>query len=218
MSKIEKMCPMCYDQLPMPAGVLGPMDQELNYFMWMPGFEWRPEPEPEPEPVAAACQQTERSGQHGEDASGADEDMQEALEEMVEADEMKDRFNACANGGKVTSDDALVLARQLGLAPSYADKDNAEKANGNTLDYPTFQKFVNESTHPEDNIEDLVECFAYFDVSKNGYLSKKQMENILMTFGEPLTDQEMKELSAQYFKDNQVDYREFCATMLARKE
>ncbi|PHJ20824.1 myosin light chain [Cystoisospora suis] len=218
MSKLEKKCPVCYQKLPKPADVLGPMDTELSYFMWMPGFEWRPEPEPETESEYGE----ESSRRTGRDESGrhvADEDMEEALEEMVEADEMKDRFNDKASGGKVTSDDAMVLARQLGLAPSYEDKKNFEQQSGDHMDYGTFQKFAAASTHPEDNIEDLVEAFAYFDPSKNGYLTRKQMANILMTYGEPLTQQEMDALAAQFFPPgDQVDYRAFCEAMLARKE
>ncbi|PFH33472.1 myosin light chain MLC1 [Besnoitia besnoiti] len=207
MSKLEKKCPICYDKLPSPADVLGPMDRELNYFMWMPGFEWRPEREAEEEDYDY---ESGSSSRRKEPAGAADEDMEEALEEMVEADEMKERFSDRASGGKITSDDALVLARQLGLAPSYADKEHIEKQSGDNLDYATFQKFVGASTHPEDNIEDLVEAFAYFDQSKHGFLSRKQMANILMTYGEPLTPAEFDALAGQYFKGDQIDYREFC--------
>ncbi|CBZ53155.1 putative myosin light chain TgMLC1 [Neospora caninum Liverpool] len=216
MSKLEKKCPVCYQKLPMPADVLGPMDKELNYFMWMPGFEWRPEPVRESADAygdvcdSPSCRQEFRPA--------ADEDMEEALEEMVEADEMRDRFNERASGGKVSTNDAMILARQLGLAPSYGDKKEFEKNSGDSLDYTSFQKFVGASTHPEDNIEDLVEAFAYFDTSKHGYLTRKQMGNILMTYGEPLTEAEFNALAAEFFTSDQIDYRKFCEAMLARKE
>lgn len=97
------------------------------------------------------------------DAGEADEDMEEALQEMVENDEMKQKYNDKASGGKVSTSDAAVLARQLGLAPSYADVEKCEEENGKQLDYSTFQQFAAQSTHPEDNVEDLVGVFAYFD-------------------------------------------------------
>ncbi|XP_058515938.1 uncharacterized protein LOC131479456, partial [Ochotona princeps] len=192
MGRIERKCPMCYERLPKPVEVIGPMDKELNYFMWMPGFEWRPPPpQREQWDESSSGYSSSRRREPGEE----DEDMEEALEEMVEANEMRDRFNQKAVGGKVSANDALVLARQLGLAPSYADKEAVEQKYGEDLDYATFEKFAASTTHPEDNIEDLVEAFAHFDVSKNGFLSRKQMENILMTFGEPLTPQEMEVVS-----------------------
>lgn len=42
MGRAEKGCPICYHKLPRPGEVLEPYDEELNYFMWIPGFEWKP--------------------------------------------------------------------------------------------------------------------------------------------------------------------------------
>eukprot|EP00920_Eleutheroschizon_duboscqi_P020031 GHVT01047821.1.p1 GENE.GHVT01047821.1~~GHVT01047821.1.p1 ORF type:complete len:161 (+),score=11.45 GHVT01047821.1:678-1160(+) len=53
MGKLEGKCPACYHGLPNPLDVLGPEDKELNYYLWGPGFQWKPEPV-KPEPVAAA--------------------------------------------------------------------------------------------------------------------------------------------------------------------
>lgn len=178
--------------------------------MWIPGFEWKPKPVAEEE----EAEDSEReSGSEGE----ADEDMEEALQEMVENDEMKQKYNDKASGGKVSTSDAAVLARQLGLAPSYADVEKCEEENGKQLDYSTFQQFAAQSTHPEDNVEDLVGVFAYFDPNNEGTLTVGQMRNILTTFGEPLTTDEMNIVETEFFKGNKVDYREFCAKVLARK-
>lgn len=174
---------------------------------------------PPPQPTAAWDDESSSGSSSRRRGGEEDEDMEEALEEMVEANEMRDRFNQKAVDGRISADDALVLARQLGLAPSYADKEAVQQKFGKVLDYSTFEKFAASTTHPEDNIEDLVEAFAHFDVSKNGYLSRKQMANILTTFGEPLTPQEMDVVAQNYFKPGDVvNYREFCEAMLARKE
>ncbi|CDI80991.1 myosin light chain TgMLC1, putative [Eimeria acervulina] len=199
MGRAEKGCPICYHKLPRPGEVLEPYDEELNYFMWIPGFEWKPKPVAEED-----AYETESS--EGE----ADEDMEEALKEMVENDEMKEKYNERASGGKVSTTDAAVLARQLGLAPSYADVEKFEQENGSQLDYSTFQQFAAQSTHPEDNIEDLVGAFAHFDPNGTGTLSVQQMRNILMTFGEPLTKEEMSVVESKFFTGPTVDYREFC--------
>ncbi|CDI86395.1 myosin light chain TgMLC1, putative [Eimeria praecox] len=205
MGRAEKGCPICYHKLPRPAEVLEPYDEELNYFMWIPGFEWKPKPVAQEE-----AYETESS--EGE----ADEDMEEALKEMVENDEMKQKYNERASDGKVSTSDAAVLARQLGLAPSYADVEKFEKENGSQLDYSTFQQFAAQSTHPEDNIEDLVGAFAHFDPNGTGTLTVQQMRNILMTFGEPLTKEEMGVVESKFFTGNTIDYREFCTQVLAR--
>ncbi|XP_026191785.1 calmodulin [Cyclospora cayetanensis] len=201
MGRAEKGCPICYHKLPQPGEVLEPYDEELNYFMWIPGFEWKPKPVAEKE-----AYETERSQSEGE----ADEDMEEALQEMVENDEMKQKYSDKASGGKVSTSDAAVLARQLGLAPSYADVEKCAEQNGQQLDYSTFQQFAAQSTHPEDNVEDFVGAFAYFDPNGEGTLSVQQMRNILTTFGEPLTTQEMNIVETEFFQSKRVDYREFC--------
>lgn len=208
MGRAEKGCPICYHKLPHPGEVLEPYDEELNYFMWIPGFEWKPKP------VAEEGYESERES---ESEGEADEDMEEALREMVENDEMQQKFKDKASGGKVSTSDAAVLARQLGLAPSYADVEKCEEQNGNQLDYNTFQQFASQSTHPEDNIEDLVSAFAYFDPNNEGTLTVQQMRNILTTFGEPLTTEEMNIVETEFFKSNNVDYRAFCTSVLARK-
>ncbi|CDJ58297.1 myosin light chain TgMLC1, putative [Eimeria maxima] len=205
MGRAEKGCPICYHKLPRPGEVLEPYDEELNYFMWIPGFEWKPK-----RVVEEDAYDTE--GSEGE----ADEDMEEALKEMVENDEMKQKYNERASGGKVSTTDAAVLARQLGLAPSYADVEKFEQENGSQLDYSTFQQFAAQSTHPEDNIEDLVGAFAHFDPNGSGSLTVQQMRNILMTFGEPLTKEEMGVVESKFFSGTTVDYREFCTRVLAR--
>ncbi|CDJ35796.1 myosin light chain TgMLC1, putative [Eimeria mitis] len=89
MGRAEKGCPICYHKLPRPGEVLEPYDEELNYFMWIPGFEWKPKP-------AAEQDAYETESSEGE----ADEDMEEALKEMVENDEMKQKYNERASGGK----------------------------------------------------------------------------------------------------------------------
>ncbi|CDJ41367.1 myosin light chain TgMLC1, putative [Eimeria tenella] len=201
MGRAEKGCPICYHKLPRPGEVLEPYDEELNYFMWIPGFEWKPKPVPEDDAYGS---------EHSESEGEADEDMEEALKEMVENDEMQQKYNEKASGGKVSTSDAAVLARQLGLAPSYADVEKCEQENGNQLDYATFQQFAAQSTHPEDNIEDLVGAFAHFDPNGTGTLTVQQMRNILMTFGEPLTKEEMSVVESKFFSGNTVDYRDFC--------
>lgn len=211
MGRAEKGCPICYHKLPQPGEFLEPYDDELNYYMWIPGFEWKPKP------VVQEDYASESDREGGEEYHEADEDMEEAMREMVEKDEMRQKYDDRATDGMVSSSDAAVLARQLGLAPSYADVQKCEQQNGMQLNYSTFQAFAAQSTHPEDNVEDLVGAFAYFDPNGTGTLTVQQMRNILTTFGEPLTQEEMSIVEKEFFTDNKIDYRDFCAKVLARK-
>lgn len=61
MGRAEKGCPICYHKLPRPGEVLEPYDEELNYFMWIPGFEWKPKPVPEED--AYGSEHSESEGQ-----------------------------------------------------------------------------------------------------------------------------------------------------------
>lgn len=61
MGRAEKGCPICYHKLPRPGEVLEPYDEELNYFMWIPGFEWKPKPVPEDD--AYGSEHSESEGQ-----------------------------------------------------------------------------------------------------------------------------------------------------------
>lgn len=203
MGRAEKGCPICYHKLPRPGALLEPYDDELNYYMWIPGFEWKPKPVAEDDYASESdregqlrlfcvagilCLQAchlictvnisaytvpsrfllfilDRRDTRCAEYHEADEDMEEAMQEMVEKDEMRQKYDDRATDGMVSSTDAAVLARQLGLAPSYADVQKCEQQNGMQLNFSTFQAFAAQSTHPEDNVEDLVGAFAYFDAN-----------------------------------------------------
>ncbi|KAF8821966.1 myosin light chain MLC1 [Cardiosporidium cionae] len=178
---MESRCPRCYHMLPSPASVLGPQDETLNYMMWMPGFEWTPLP-------VYIEEVDEQEEDHHETT---ETDMQEALQELVEVDELKMRFQDISDGDHTTPQKAAVLARELGLTPSLMDIEEFEKQNGSTINYAAFQNFCALCTHPEDKPDILSAKMSAFDLSKCGYLTQKQLRNILTTHGEPLSEEEV---------------------------
>ncbi|KAF8820645.1 myosin light chain MLC1 [Cardiosporidium cionae] len=181
-TSIESRCPRCYHQLPSPASLLGPHDETLNYMMWMPGFEWTPLP--------VIIDKTVEQGEEDHHET-TETDMQEALLELVEEDELKKKFQEISDGDQTTPQKAAVLARQLGLSPSLMDIEEFEKQQGNAMNYTAFQNFCAICTHPDDKPDVMATNMSAFDISKCGYLTKKQLRNILTTHGEPLSEEEV---------------------------
>lgn len=146
-----------------------------------------------------------------------DEDMMEAEREALEATEDKQKFDAINGGKPIDMTQAAVLARQLGMSPSYADMQKFEEKHGKQLDWPMFAKFRSTLLHPDDTVDNFVAAFAHFDPNKNGYLTRRQMRNILATFGEPLNEEEADLVLGQFCGGSgEVDYQAFCEKILAR--
>lgn len=201
---VENNCPTCYQRLPPPKHFLQPCDNELNYFMWMPGFEWKPEEEYDETSSEGSSESSDRSS------------AQEALEDVVEVDELKQKFNDEASNGYIQTEQAGRIARSIGLAPSFADVDKAI-SNGSTMNYTQFQQFCSDCTHSEDKVDDLVQVFRYYDKSNSGKLSQKQIAFILSTWGEPLSSSEVDAMLKDIIGvEDPVDYIKFVETLLAR--
>eukprot|EP00920_Eleutheroschizon_duboscqi_P020027 GHVT01047816.1.p2 GENE.GHVT01047816.1~~GHVT01047816.1.p2 ORF type:complete len:103 (+),score=17.73 GHVT01047816.1:1537-1845(+) len=101
----------------------------------------------------------------------------------------------------------------MGLAPSYADQKKFEAENGTDWDYKTYRRYMAANLHQEDSPDGFAEAFSLFDPSNTGELSKKQMMNILMTFGEPLTEKEAQTILADF--PEPVNVSNFCAKIFA---
>lgn len=174
-----------------------------------------------PEPVEA--EEEEEGAEGGLDTirepedEQKDEDLLEAEREALEASEDKKMFDAINGGGPINMAQAAGLARQLGMSPSYADVNKFSEKHGDSVDWITFSKFRSQLLHPDDKLDNFVAAFAYFDPNSNGFLTLKQMKNILSTFGEPLNEQEAELVLGQFCSGgDQVDYRAFCEKILAR--
>lgn len=200
---MEKKCPGCYFSLPDPETALAPYDSELTYFMWGPGFQWQPEP------VEESMSSIEESYEESEQSEGYGN-----LSDQVDRNDAKSLFDQKQRGGKITLKDATENARKLGLAPSSSDEDKIREKYGETLDFEQFLEYLTMCLHENDNVDSLARTFEAFDAKGEGRLSKKQMKNILTTWGDPLSDAEATEILNSFSADDVIDYRKFCEYIL----
>ncbi|XP_037958800.1 calmodulin-like [Teleopsis dalmanni] len=63
---------------------------------------------------------------------------------------------------------------------------------------------------------EVKEAFRYFDVEESGYMPVAQLRDIMMTYGEPLTEEELIDMMrfADFFGDGMVDYNNFVNMMV----
>lgn len=201
---MEKKCPVCYFNLPDPESALAPYDTELNYFMWSPGFEWQPEPAPRSSSsVEETYEETEES-----------ETVYENLSERISYNDAKSYFTEKAKNGKISVDDASYNARRLGLAPSSSDEDKIRSKYGDKLTYDEYIEYLAICVHDSDTVDELAKIFSNFDVNGQGYLTKKQMRNILTTWGDVLTEKEASQILDAFSNEDNIDYKKFCEDIL----
>lgn len=64
------------------------------------------------------------------------------------------------------------------------------------------------SFHEDD---ELLQCFQAFDKNNDGYISQKELEEVMSRLGENLTPQEIVDMmtEADTNKDGQIDFKEF---------
>ncbi|CXJ28491.1 myosin light chain 1, putative [Plasmodium berghei] len=203
---MEQQCHMCYFELPDAKTTIGPYDNELNYFMWGPGFEWKPEPVVKQISGEDTYDETEESE---ESEHGFDE-----LDEKVNKDDRKIYFDEKSSSGKISIENASYNARRLGLAPSSKDEEKIRDLYGDNLTYDQYLEYLSMTIHDKDNAEQLVKMFAYFDTNTTGFLTKNQMKNILVTWGDALTEDEAMNALNAFSNDDKIDYKLFCEDIL----
>lgn len=196
---MEKNCFELYHCLPDP-------EFELQYHTWNPGFEL----------MFPIINTDDNAKDNKRKNKLGDEDMAEALAEMEEEDEMKRQFNDVARRGYVDVDTAAFLARKHCLAPSNEDLVRFLQKNGKSMNYQLFLNFLEQCTHPEDNAEYMFSFFEQYDATGSGFLTKKQLCNLLQTWGEVLSSQEIEAFLAEFEIDNNVNYRELCKRIMTK--
>jgi len=140
-----------------------------------------------------------------------------AEEKKKEIDKKKAEFDTkfkTHSGGKATMDinNAAAFSRDVGYAVTAAEFLDMEKKVGSNITLEHLMKQFVESTAETEPHGDLANMFRIFDHTGSGLFSKKQLKNILMEYGEPLSSEEfdclMEELG--YAGVNEIDYRKFC--------
>ncbi|UKK00396.2 myosin a tail domain interacting protein mtip [Theileria orientalis] len=170
----------CYEGLPQPEFVLSPEDTELNYFLWMPGFKYKPSFQEKLTTLKSL-------------SSNTDSTLEEVLEDLIEVDELENSFMSKAKRGMLETNLAGALARELGGAPSQADLLEFEATFGKNVNFEQFKEFLAVSMYSYENRGYFEEMLAKFENTSGG-MTVSKFENMLKNYGEPMTDKELAEV------------------------
>ena len=69
------------------------------------------------------------------------------------------------------------------------------------------------NNYEEDNINDVIKAFEYFDINHSGKINLEDLTKALSTFGDIMTEEEMykifREAGIELNKDKEIDYIKF---------
>ncbi|KAK1933283.1 hypothetical protein X943_002996 [Babesia divergens] len=96
-------------------------------------------------------------------------------------------------GGKniMNSSDVDELVRELGFAPSIKELETFKQRVGPTCEIERVQELIATLAHPEDNAENFLKFFKYYDSQNTGTISRATLEKLLANVGEPLGQEEL---------------------------
>ncbi|XP_073047600.1 uncharacterized protein [Primulina eburnea] len=85
-----------------------------------------------------------------------------------------------------------------------------------TIEFPEFVDLMAKKMKETEADDDLREAFDLFDQDRNGYISADELQQVMLRFGEALTDEEIVEMirEADLDGDGQVNYDEFVKMMM----
>jgi len=134
----------------------------------------------------------------------------------VHDDDLHKAFRETAGGSsKMTSSSVGTLARNMGFAPSQRNVKDFETKCGAECDEAQVKEFLVSLSHTEDKLSDLTKLFKQFDKAGDGKVTKKVLLHILSSIGEPLSAEEIDEISRDLFGDaDPVDYNVFIMKVL----
>ena len=88
-------------------------------------------------------------------------------------------------------------------------------SNG-VIDFGEFLKIMKENWKEPATQRDLIEAFKLVDADNSGTITTKELTKFLCSFGEPLTEAEVKQVVDRYDqdKDGTLNYAEFLTTLM----
>lgn len=120
-----------------------------------------------------------------------------------------------ATGRQVCRRASKCVFTEQGYSPSQREARLLQRKTEDKVTLELFLSFLQHFDHSSDTAESLASFFESFDVANKGTLTRKQMRNILTTFGERLTEAEadlaLKTAVGEGGEEDLVDYTRFCA-------
>jgi len=111
------------------------------------------------------------------------------------------------------------LLRYLGTNPTNAELALVEQEIGdNPVDFPKFLHLITQQKKKEASVrEELLQAFKIFDKSNTGGVSRQELRLVLISIGEPLTEDEIDEMIKEAeIKDGNIVYEDFIKMLLSK--
>lgn len=85
----------------------------------------------------------------------------------------------------------LINGLAQGFAPSIKELETFKQRVGPTCEIERVQELIATLAHPEDNAENFLKFFKYYDSQNTGTISRTTLEKLLANVGEPLEQEEL---------------------------
>ncbi|KAF8201192.1 putative calmodulin [Mycena galopus ATCC 62051] len=124
--------------------------------------------------------------------------------------------------GTITTVELGTVMRSLGQNPTEGelqDMINEVDADGNgTIDFNEFLAMMAKKFQDTDSEEEIRQAFAVFDKDGNGTISVTELQQVMRSLGEKLSDREVEEMirEADVDGDGEINYDEFLTMMLSK--
>ena len=136
--------------------------------------------------------------------------------------EFKEAFNIFDKDkdGYITTKELGDIMKNLGQTPSEAelqDMINEVDIDGNgTIDFKEFLGLMARKMRDADTEEELIEAFKVFDRDGNGLISGNELQHVMTSLGENISQDEVEEMikEADLDGDGYINYEEFVRMIL----
>ncbi len=146
-----------------------------------------------------------------------------SLSEETKADYM-DAFNMfdTNHDGTINSHKIGELMRKLGKNPTESQLNqiigNIAKNGSKQIGFDDFVELMEQKNKENDPEIEIINMFQIFNKENNGLISNEELFHIIRTFGETLTDEEIREIitEADVDGDGYINYEEFVRMMTTK--
>ena len=141
---------------------------------------------------------------------------EDKINEFKEAFEIFDKDK----DGYITTKELGDIMKNLGQTPSEAelqDMINEVDIDGNgTIDFKEFLGLMARKMRDADTEEELIEAFKVFDRDGNGLISGNELQHVMTSLGENISQDEVEEMikEADLDGDGYINYEEFVRMIL----
>ena len=117
--------------------------------------------------------------------------------------------------GFVTRQELKTIMRSLGQNPSEDDIEEmmvtADANQDGKISYDEFMTLISNQIKSSEDVDEMSEAFAVFDVDKDGFITKSELRQVMNRLGENLTDAQLTAMIKEADTDNdgKISIKEF---------